>query len=199
MPKLTKVDVARHLHISRQTLYEWIQKGRISIGPDGYIDSSEVARLSGTVTQSDVTSERHHRHEVTSPHGDTTRELIEVLKAQLADAQARERFLQEQVDRLTGIIDRRLLESPRPAPSPPPPTPTYPQPTHAQRQRVRDLLQQRRDMAPSAAPLPETWQRILEYLREQATPRSPLDVQQALGLATSPRHMMNRMVQAGVL
>jgi hypothetical protein len=34
---------------------------------------------------------------------------------------------------------------------------------------------------------------------EQGRPRSPLEVQQALGLTGTPRHMMNRMAQAGLL
>ena len=37
MAKLTKADVARHLKISRETLYQWVRKGRISVDPDGFI------------------------------------------------------------------------------------------------------------------------------------------------------------------
>jgi hypothetical protein len=129
MAQLTKADVARHLGISRQTLYEWIAKGRISVGPDGTIDSSEVARLSSSVNHPDVSTGRHPGHEVTSPAPDppdTTRELIDVLKAQLADATAREQVLLDQIARLMSIIDRRLLEAPQAAvvvPAPPAPVP----------------------------------------------------------------------------
>jgi HNH endonuclease len=259
MAKLTKADVARHLHISRQTLYEWIQKGRISVGPDGFIDSSEVARVSGSVTRPDVTLERHPGHsdlrsavwektaghcwycgvitnpwrnfcvdhlvpvqeggngidnlvpccnqcngrkgqrslevfrfqlktrgelptglfwfeqqdlqdvvdvrEVTSPEGDTTRELIEVLKAQLEDAKARERVLLDQIDRLTSIIDRRLLEAPKPAPPPHPGATGHP---------VTDL---------TAIPL--AWQNIVDYVRSVNRSVHPDEVQAALGLETT--------------
>jgi hypothetical protein len=179
MPRLTKADVARHLQISRQTLYEWISKGRISVGHDGLIDSAEVARVSGSVTKADVNSERHHGQGMTSPMGDTTRELIEVLKAQLEEARARERFLQEQVDRLTSIIDRRLLEAPRVTP---PAQASSPSP---------------RTIAPVG--LPATWQRILSYLHEHPGPQRAQDIEQALGLTTPARFVLKRMTDAGLL
>jgi Helix-turn-helix domain len=72
MPRLTKADVARHLKISRQTLYDWISKGRISVGGDGLIDSSEVARVSSSVNQSDVSHGRQHGQVLTSTLPDTT-------------------------------------------------------------------------------------------------------------------------------
>jgi len=184
MAKLTKADVARHLHISRQTLYEWIQKGRISVGPDGFIDSSEVTRLSGGVRQSEVNYERHHRQVLTSPDGDTTRELIEVLKAQLAEAHAREHFLQEQVDRLTAIIDRRLLEAPKPLTPAEVPKPSPPS-----------------TITGHSTPktMPETWQQILTYMQAHPGPQRPQDVQRALGRREPVRHAMNRMVERGLL
>jgi hypothetical protein len=186
MAKLTKADVTRHLHISRQTLYEWIGKSRISIGPDGCIDSAEVACLSSSVTNPDVSQERHHGQMVTSPQGDTTRELIEVLKAQLADAQTRERFLQEQVDRLTSIIDRRLLEAPKPAPQSTP---------HVLFAQSGENSSTRRTH-PTA--IPATWQAILTYMQQRGTPARIRDVQQALGLPTA-RYALKRMCDAGLV
>lgn len=100
MPKLTQVDTARHLGISCQTLYDWMQKGKRSVDADGFIDSSEVARVSGSVSKPDDSPEQELTTAV-----DATRELIEVLKAQVEEGRARERFLQEQVDRLTALID----------------------------------------------------------------------------------------------
>lgn len=184
MAKLTKADVARHLRISRQTLYEWIQKGRISVGPDGFIDSSEVTRLSGGVRQSEVNYERHHRQVLTSPDGDTTRELIEVLKAQLAEAHAREHFLQEQVDRLTAIIDRRLLEAPKPLTPAEVPKPSPPSTITGH-------------SAPQA--MPETWQQILAYMQAHPGPQRSQNVQRALGRTEPVRHIMRRMVEQRLL
>jgi DNA-binding IclR family transcriptional regulator len=47
--------------------------------------------------------------------------------------------------------------------------------------------------------MPQMWQRILDYMRQRNQPVRPIEVQKALGLATTSRHMMNRMVQAGLL
>jgi hypothetical protein len=184
MAKLSKADTARHLKISRQTLYQWIQKGRISVGSNGFIDSSEVARLSSGVRQPDVIYERHHGQEVTSPEGDTTRELIEVLKAQLADAKAREQVLLDQIDRLTSIIDRRLLEAPRPSPPAEVPMPSPPSAISGH-------------FSPQT--LPDTWQQILTYMQQHPGPQRPKDVQRALGWIQPVRHVMRRMADTGLL
>jgi hypothetical protein len=80
--KLSKADTARHLNISRQTLYEWIKQGRISVSHDGTIDSAEVARLSGSANKVDVVTERQSRQILTSVHPDTVdvyRPMIDLL------------------------------------------------------------------------------------------------------------------------
>jgi hypothetical protein len=177
--KLTKADTARHLGISRQTLYEWIRHGRISVNQDGTIDSAEVARLSGTVSQPDIMAERHGGQVVTSPSPDTLdvyREMVAVLKAELEESRRREAHYRTQVDRLTDILDRRLLESPRQVA-----VATVPGP-------------QQRSPA-----IPESWQRIIDYLQKQDGAVTAGQVQEALGLPTAARHVLNRMVRKGLL
>lgn len=131
MPKLTKSAVARHLGVSRQTLYEWIAKGRISVEDGGLIDSSEVVRLTAQTVKPDVAMPDMTGQELT-PQGDsqpdTFRELVDTLKTQLAEAQARERLLLTQIDRLTEILDTRLLQAP---PPPTPPEASAPSPAPA--------------------------------------------------------------------
>src|SRR5262249_10085364 len=45
MAKLTKLDAARQLGISRTTLYKLIDQGRLSATPDGLIDETELVRV----------------------------------------------------------------------------------------------------------------------------------------------------------
>src|SRR5262245_35686270 len=45
MAKLTKLDAARQLGISRTTLYKLIDHGRLSATPDGMIDETELVRV----------------------------------------------------------------------------------------------------------------------------------------------------------
>jgi hypothetical protein len=47
--------------------------------------------------------------------------------------------------------------------------------------------------------MPETWQRIMDYMRQCNGPVRPIEVEEALGLENTPRHVMNRMVLTGVL
>ena len=44
MAKLTKTDAAKTINVSRSTLYNHIKQGRISVDPDGMIDTAELIR-----------------------------------------------------------------------------------------------------------------------------------------------------------
>src|SRR5262249_31404661 len=49
MPRLSKSAAARHLQISRTTLYKLIEQGALSATPDGRIDSAELVRVAPLV------------------------------------------------------------------------------------------------------------------------------------------------------
>jgi hypothetical protein len=110
------------------------------------------------------------------------REMVDMLRAQLAVADAREAASREHIARLTAMLHEsqqqqtRLLEAPRPV--------TIPQAVP----RVRQ----------PAALWPGTWQQIHAYLVAQAGPARPRDVGRGLGLRTAA-YIMRRMCDAGIL
>jgi excisionase family DNA binding protein len=130
---------------------------------------------------------REHREQVFTERQltSTYRELVDTLREQLQAAREREKdyqariaWLEQHVDQIQQRYDR-LLDAPRPAPPPAPPASS---PTR-----------------PHSTPLPAAWQGILAHMRAQGQPMRPQEVQQALGLATTPRHMMARMCERGLL
>ena len=52
---------------------------------------------------------------------------------------------------------------------------------------------------PRSPAIPETWQRILDFMAQQKSAITAGQVKEALGLETDARHMLNRMVQKGLL
>ena len=67
MARHTKAEAARHLGISRTTLYKLIQQGQVSPTPDGLIDDTELVRAAPVV---DTLKDRT-RTSTDSPHVDT--------------------------------------------------------------------------------------------------------------------------------
>ena len=49
MARLTKTDAAKAIGVARQTLYDYLNKGRISADPDGRIDTAELIRAGFTL------------------------------------------------------------------------------------------------------------------------------------------------------
>jgi hypothetical protein len=64
MAKLTKSAAARHLHISRTTLYKLMEHGALSATPDGMIDTAELVRVAPLV---DTLKERTRTSMDTAP------------------------------------------------------------------------------------------------------------------------------------
>lgn len=134
MAKLSKVDAAKATGVSRQTLYTYINDGRLSTDADGLIDTAELLRAGFTL---------HTGHEIghqdVKPIGqdltsrldtlDVYQDMITMLKQQLSEAQAREQaalerektarereaLLLHMVEQMQHRYDR-LLDLPRPAP-----------------------------------------------------------------------------------
>jgi AcrR family transcriptional regulator len=172
MAKLSKVDAAKAAGVSRQTLYTYIKDGRLSVDPDGLIDTAELLRAGFTL---------HTLHEIgrqeVEPVGqrltstldtlDVYQDMIIMLKQQLSEAQAREQTALERektarereallLQMLQDMQHRydRLLDMPRPpsqeSPQEPPgATPRQGQPAAqggdprgAMRRRIVALLQE---------------------------------------------------------
>jgi hypothetical protein len=196
--KLSKVDAAKTIGVSRQTLYAYIKSSRISVDPDGTIDTAELLRAGFTLHHAGQSEHVEIRHDITpsTVQVDTYREMIELLRQQLADAREREQAAiererasqeaaREQIAILGAMLkdalaqNGRLLDIPREAVS------------TAQAQSVT-IPGPGRSRA-----IPETWQQILQHLREHG-PQRPQDVALALRMHTA-RHAVHRMTKAGLL
>jgi hypothetical protein len=148
MARLTKSEAARQLGISRTYLYKLINDGHVSPAPDGMIDTVELVRVAPLVDSTkkqsrtsmdsttvdtdntednteDVSSEagntvvKHvHEHLTTDVNRQEFTAIVDILREQLQEAQERERHYQEQIERLTHMLEesqqqtRRLLPLP---------------------------------------------------------------------------------------
>jgi excisionase family DNA binding protein len=124
MAKLTKVEAAWQLSISRTTLYKLIDQGKLSATPDGTIDETELVRVApyvdtlrehartrvDTVDSADMDTHRGHYehdsrvHERVHEHARTPVHeqkwtgmdtVVDILREQLQRAQERERAYEE--------------------------------------------------------------------------------------------------------
>ena len=193
MARLSKSDAARTIGVTRQTLYRYLTQGRLSACPDGTIDTAELLRagfeLHNVTYTSDVTHERHMRHDATSnvtppvtPTGETAllHQMIALLQREVEESRERERAAREREALLLHMLEQaqqqsqRLLDMPRgPAPG---------------QRAQRSLLT-----------APDTRARILAYIQQHPGPKRPGEIAEALGLTGTLRHVMNRMVERGAL
>jgi len=218
MPGLSKAEAARQMGISRTTLYKLIDEGKLSAQPDGTIDPTELVRAVSTLStavhrerlplrreRSTVHREHievntdtpgnehvypvhreHHEIPVDRPIGhqftdagvhreqlDTLREMIALLREQIERKDAQIAHLSGRLDQWEQRYDR-LLTAPAPTatPAPAPVRPRWPADIH---------------------------ERILAYMREHPGPHTPQNVQDALGLPQTPRHVMRHLMERGRL
>ena len=218
MAKLSISEASRVAGVARSTLHRAIKQGRISLDPDGHLDTAELLRLGytlqGVAQQSHATVRQDATHQYpvaqqvpsrASPlvmealqrerdllqqQLDATREL---LQSEREAALERERATRDREALLLQMLHEaqqrydRLLEAPRPAPVPPA-VPVAPERNTVDVHPVTTL-----------AAIPPAWQRVIDYVRSVNRAVTPAEIQQALGLAQTPRHMLNRMVHRGVL
>jgi hypothetical protein len=71
MAKLSKAGAAKCIGVTRATLYRYIQQGRISVDPDGTIDTAELLRA-GFELYTDGVS-----RDVSAIHNETPDETVE--------------------------------------------------------------------------------------------------------------------------
>jgi DNA-binding transcriptional MerR regulator len=171
MARLRISEAANVTGVSRVTLHRYIKTGRLSRNPDGTIDTAELQRVGLQLKQPpDVTEQPQVTpHPYLERYIATLEDERESLKRQLDHALERETFLLRLLEQAQ-LQSQRLLDVPRQA--------TVPGP-------------QRQTPA-----IPETWQRIMDYMRQCDGPVSSGDIQKALGL---DRHTLRRMVQRGLI
>ena len=209
MAKLTKAEAARQMGISRTTLYKLIHEGKVSVHPDGTIDTAELVRAVSTLSTTGhhrrtldvhnghseqmamdtiIEGSEHHRRleSVHSEHHeqvstgrqftgmvDTLMQMIDTLRQELAIARERERAGQEREALLMSML----------------------QEAHKRYDRLLE--------APRTPQMPQDYRdrgnKVLAYMRQCAGPQTPLQVQSGLGWQHTPRHIMRRLAEKGVL
>ena len=123
MAKLSKIDAAKAIGVSRQTLYNYLKDGRVSVDSDGLIDTAELLRAGFSLHRLDSQTDGHLRHELTPSPEDIQPNLTQASEhiALLISTLQRERdLLQRELDdakmekaRLLGLLEsqQRLLEA----------------------------------------------------------------------------------------
>jgi hypothetical protein len=209
MAKISKAEAARQMGISRTTLYKLIHEGKVSVHPDGTIDTAELVRAVSTLSipghprrTLDVHSVRHehiamdsilegseHHRRLEGVHSeqprqvstgrqftdvvDTLMQTVDILRQELAIARERERAGQEREALLMSML----------------------QEAHKRYDRLLE--------APRAAQVPQDYRdrgnKVLAYMRQCEGPQTPLQVQIGLGWQHTPRYIMRRLAEKGVL
>ena len=123
MAKLSKIDAAKAIGVSRQTLYNYLKDGRLSVDADGLIDTADLLRAGFSLHRLDSQTEEHVGHELTPSSEDTRPDVTRTDEqvALLISTLQRERdLLQRELDdakmekaRLWGLLEsqQRLLEA----------------------------------------------------------------------------------------
>ena len=115
MAKLSKTETAKCINVSRATLYRYIREGRITVDPDGTIDTAELLRAGFHLHSSDVSSDVSMTHNET----DIEAEKIRLTERLFATERERDRLVQQLQDatqekaRLLDLLtsQQRLLEA----------------------------------------------------------------------------------------
>jgi hypothetical protein len=118
MAKLSKVDAAKAAGVSRQTLYTYIKDGRLSVDTDGLVDTVELLRAGFTLHTGQSTGRQDldvPGHSLTSRLDtlDVYRDMIDMLKAQLVEAQAREVAAREREATLLQMVQQLQQQNQR--------------------------------------------------------------------------------------
>jgi hypothetical protein len=138
MAKVNKTEAAKLIGVVRQTLYDYIKQGRISVDPDGHIDTSELIRAGFQLRLPDSPRDVGNGHDTTEittgtdtqpgaqNHKVPISKVIELyeqrigsLERDIADARSREEEAVAREQRLLSIIEQeqkqRQLYLPAPA------------------------------------------------------------------------------------
>lgn len=123
MAKLSKIDAAKAIGVSRQTLYNYLKDGRVSVDPDGLIDTADLLRAGFSLHRLDSQTNENIGHDLTPSAEDTRSKLTRTDEqvALLISTLQRERDLlyreledaKAEKARLLGLLEsqQRLLEA----------------------------------------------------------------------------------------
>ena len=176
MARLRISEAATVTGVSRVTLHRYIKAGKLSRDPDGTIDTAELQRIGLQLKHLPDVAEQP---QVTPSE---TNQYLERYIAMLEDErESLKRQLDHALERETFLL--RLLEQ-----------------AQLQSQRLLDMPRQVVPAPQWRSPaIPETWQRILDYIQQQHGAVTAGQVKEALGLKTDARHVLKRMVQRGLI
>jgi hypothetical protein len=207
MARLRITEAAKVAGVSRVTLFRYVKGGKLTRHPDGTVDTAELQRAGFTLQQAAQLGKRVAQRLATSGVEVPPQASIP-LQNQLLTAVERERdVLQRELDATRETLRQErdaALERERVAREQIALLLQMLQDAQQQSQRLLDMPRQ-----PSPTPAPalshrpadvsDTRQRILEYMRTCGRPVRAGEVQEALGLESSPRHTLKKMARAGVL
>ena len=120
MAKLTKTDAAKCIGVTRATLYRYIKKGRISVDPDGTIDTAELLRAGFSLNTDTVSSDTSTKRDKTPYDTAHFERLIEtlhherdLLQRTLDEGKEREQVALREKAQLLDLLksQQRLLEA----------------------------------------------------------------------------------------
>ena len=125
MSKHNKTEAARLIGVVRQTLYDYIKQGRISVDPDGLIDASELIRAGFQLRLPDSPQDVGNGHNTTDntsgsdtqpgaqDHKAPMSKVIELyeqrigsLERDIADARRREKAAVAREQRLLSMLEQ---------------------------------------------------------------------------------------------
>ena len=121
MSILTFSQAAQVTHASRSTIYRYAQEGRISVVrlPNGKrgIDATELERVFGSLkkldTSQNIPMEQGKNVRIQTDVFQERSEMIELLRQQVELLERELISAREEKARLLGLLEQRLLESPR--------------------------------------------------------------------------------------
>ena len=213
MAKLTISEAARVAHVARSTLHRAINQGRLSADADGKVDTAELLRA-GYMLQGVAQQARASVQQDATPHSSEAQQVAPSLLEERMSLLAQEReLLQRERDLLQRELERAqereqvALERERAAREREALLLHMLEQAQQQSQRLLDMprspatgggVRGHREERPTTS-APDTRARILAYMQEHQGPQRPGEIEEALGLARTPRYVMKRMVERGVL
>jgi hypothetical protein len=204
MAKLTISDAARVAGVSRSTLHRAIKQGRISLDPDGRLDTAELLRA-GYMLQQALRQPRTRMTQDATPQRRNVSQGGEVPADREFAALEREReVLQRELDATRELMRQEreaALERERASRERETLLLQMLQETQRQNQRLLDAPAWTSPTISALSPAVTSMvsDRILDYMRQHPGPMRPAEIRTALHLPTTPRHAMKRMVGRGLL
>src|SRR5213592_4852395 len=153
MAKLTISDASRVAGVARSTLHRAIRAGRLSVDPDGHVDTAELLRAGYTLQRStqqgappaetQAQTAVHQERDLLRLERDLLRRELEAAHGREQAALEREQAAREREALLLHMLEQaqqqsqRLLDMPRSAPAPALPGPGAPVAMNAPRGDMR--------------------------------------------------------------